>query len=654
MRLTRMPREVSLLIVLFLSTGLPTPAGSTNGSRERGFQLYDAGRFPEAVSELDRVIERHPRDIEALTKRGNCHLRLDRPQRALPDFERVIALSPMNPSAQTDRGIALLMLGRNEEALKSFETAERYWAIPLNAARGLNRNQTRSIESGKSTVHCGMGQAYHRLGRNDEAIDEYNKAIAILATDPNAYIGRGDARVALEQTDLAMADYNEAVRLGPGVSRAYSSRATLLADLGQDDGALADYDRAIQLDPGFAHAYRLRGTLLSRRGQNDRALADFDSAVRLRPDDPGGLKDRGGVLVRLGQYDRAIDDLNKAIALDPSRAGAYLNRGAAFNSLGQYERAIDDLNKAIALEPGNAGAFTNRGLAYYMIGQYERAIESLSEGVRLAPRNAIVHLNRGNVYAKLGFKEQAAGDYETAGRLDPGLIAHYGGPARLLEDMSKQNLAIRDEKKLTLRPDPAELDRLLERGNDLRSRGDWGGAVLEYSRVIEKDPNRADAYVARGWARLCAGDVRCEADARSYLGLKGWRDRLSPYMALLGVLGARQAGNDAAAGTLLDEAIANATPGAWPLPVLRYLRHDFSTASLLESVANETQKTEAHTFVALELLHRGNRKGAREHLDWVRDHGLSRSIAADVASATRERLNQPQDALARTIEKLKP
>ena len=134
MRLTRIPLEVSLMIVLTVSAALPAPAEGRSGSREHGFQLYDAGRLQEAISELDRVIERHPRDIEALTKRGNCHLRLDQPQRALVDFERVIKLSPMNPSAQTDRGIALLMLGRNEDALKCFEKANRYWAIPLNAA----------------------------------------------------------------------------------------------------------------------------------------------------------------------------------------------------------------------------------------------------------------------------------------------------------------------------------------------------------------------------------------------------------------------------------------------------------------------------------------------------------------------------------------
>ena len=390
--------------------------------------------------------------------------------------------------------------------------------------------------------------------------------------------------------------------------------------------------------------------LLSRRGQNDRAIADIEASTRLRPDDAGGFKDRGGVLVRLGQYQRAIDTLNRAIELDPNRAAAYLNRGAAYNGLGQYERAIDDLNKAIALDPKNPGRHTNIGLAYYMIGQYDRAIEDLSEAVRLAPGNAIVHLNRGNVYARLGFKEQAVGDYETVTRLDPRLIAFYGGAAKLLEDMGRNNLAIRDEKKLALQSDPAELELHVEQGNALRVQGDWKGAIAEFDRVIERDPQRAEAYVARGWARFCAGEAGAQTDARSFLNLKGWRDRLSPYMALLGFLGSRRDGQENDARTFLDEAISSSAQTTWPVPVLRFLRHDISANALLEAAASDTQKTEAHTFLALELLQRGDLKKAREHLTWVREKGASRSIATDLAKATLERLDHPQEALSRMIE----
>jgi tetratricopeptide (TPR) repeat protein len=665
MRRRFIPRVVNLGILLTLLTTRPVLADRTAAVRNNGFQLYASGHYREAIAELDRVIQKHPRDIEALIKRGNCYLRLDQPALALTDFDRVTRHGPFFPAALTDRGIALLMLGRNNDALESFHQAIGAWkTAPLmdpasiidgllpvpNLAGSLRGEKSQQIVQGYATAQSGLGQVYHRLGQNQQAVTEYDRAIEIYALDPNAYIGRGDCRAALGDHEQALADYNEAIRLEPNHSRAYSSRGKLLEAMGQDARAEADYDRAIQLDPGFTYALRLRAALLSRHGRNGRAVADVDAATRLRPDDAGGYKDRGGVLVRLGQYQQAIDTLNRAIELDPSRASAYLNRGAAYNGLRQYERAIEDLNKALALDPRNAGAHTNIGLAYYMIGQYERAMEDLSEAVRLTPENAIVHLNRGNVYARLGFKEQAVADYESATRLDPGLIAYYGGSAKLLEEMGRNNLAIRDEKRLALRNDPAELDLHLEQGNLLRSRGDWKGAIGEYDQVIAQQPNRAEVYVARGWTRLCAGETGAQADARSFLDIKGWRDRISPYMALLSFFGSREADKENDARTILDEAISSSPEATWPVPVLRFLRHEISAEALLKAAGSEAQKTEAHTFVGLELLHRGDLKQAREHLNWVRQRGAPNSIATDLAKATLERIDHPQEALSRMID----
>ncbi|MGZ3434084.1 MAG: tetratricopeptide repeat protein, partial [Isosphaeraceae bacterium] len=108
MRLTFVPLEVRLTFLLTLLTTSPALADRTAGARNQGFQLYEAGRYQEAIGALNRVLEKHPRDIETLIKRGNCYLRLDQPARALPDFDRVVRYSPLLPGAITDRGIALL------------------------------------------------------------------------------------------------------------------------------------------------------------------------------------------------------------------------------------------------------------------------------------------------------------------------------------------------------------------------------------------------------------------------------------------------------------------------------------------------------------------------------------------------------------------
>ena len=339
----------------------------------------------------------------------------------------------------------------------------------------------------------------------------------------------------------------------------------------------------------------------------------------------------------MNRFDRAIDDLTEAIRLDPKRATAYLNRGAAYNGLGQYEQAIEDLSQAIELDPENAGAYTNRGLAFFGIGQYDQAVADLSRAIQLAPKNAIPYFNRAEVFARLGLRDRALQDYDMTTRLDPHLVAAYAASARLREQEGQREHAIHDFD-MALQLDPKEVSLYYDRGNARRESGDWRGALADYDRAVMLAPRQADVYVARGWSRLSAGVDGADYDARVYLKLKGWHDGLSPYMAVLAVLGARQAGRPDDGERVLDEAIANLSPRVWPVPVLRYLRGQLSEEALLQAAAGTRQQAEARTFLGFDRLRAGDRAGAIRHLAWARDNGTAGSIAADVARATLNRI----------------
>jgi hypothetical protein len=60
---------------------------------------------------------------------------------------------------------------------------------------------------------------------------------------------------------------------------------------------------------------------------------------------------------------------------------------------------------------------------------------------------------------------------------------------------------------------------------------------------------------------------------------------------------------------------------------------------LLKAATTEIQQTEAHAFLALDLLEDGDRNRALEHLRWMRDHGVAGSIAGDLAKATLRRVD---------------
>jgi tetratricopeptide (TPR) repeat protein len=663
MRHPRIVLAIGVAIVVGVPVSETARANAANEDRLAGIRLYDAGQYREAIPFFDHVLASHKRDLEILIKRGVCYLRCNEAEKALADFDRVNAYSNwgsrvfgggdgLNPLSTWwtmpapdvsfaenwgNRGIALLMLGRDAEALESFRVSTNLWNQPQNQSRAVTSGDRAKILRSRAGAYEGLGQAHLRLGQTELAFQAYSEAISIDQTDANGFAGRADVLVALKLLDAAESDYTKAIRLDAAHSRAYCGRGIARSELGRDEHALADLDRAIALDAQFAKAYSYRGGLHARRGQNELALADYDSLIRLMPDNAGAFKDRGGVLVRMNRFDRAIEDLSEAIRLDPKRATAYQNRGAAFNGLGQYERAIDDLSKAIDLNRENAGAYTNRGLAYFGVGQYDQAVADLSEAIQLAPKNGIPYFNRAEVFARLGLSDRALEDYDVAVRLDPHLSAAYAASARLRGHNGQRDQAIRDFG-MAIQLEPHEASLYYDRGNARRETDDWRGALADYDRAIVVAPKQAETYVARGWSRFCAGVEGADYDARVFIQLKGWHDALSPYMAILTVLGARQARRPGDADRALEEALANLPPRLWPVPVLRYLHGQINDTALLQAAVTRRQEAEAHAFIGLERLQSSDRASAIAHLQWAKEHGRAGSIALDLARVFRHRL----------------
>jgi tetratricopeptide (TPR) repeat protein len=638
-------------------------AGGTNSARDEGIKLYHAGHYAEALICFDQVLARHGRDLEILVKRGACYLNLNQPEKAIADFDFVNRyaflasrafgptriLDPNSTSLQLgspdlnfaeswgNRGIALLMLDRNEEALESFRTAVSLWNQPqyrsIVGGRGASVNL-----AGRAAAYQGLGQSYHRLGDDQTAIKAYDEAVVIYAGDPNSFAGRGEVFESLRMPDRALSDYSEAIRLDAAHSRAYCGRGIVYFALGRDELALADLDKAISLDSSFAKAYSFRGAIHARQGRNDQALADYDMLIRLLPTRAGAYKDRGGLLVRMKQFERAIDDLNEAVRLDPNRASIYQNRGAAYNGLARYAQAVGDLSKAIELDPENAGAFTNRGLALFALGHYDQSVSDLGAAIQLAPRNAVPYFNRAEVFSRLGERDKAIADYSEAVRLDSRMAAAYAACARLRDENGQRDRAMNDYD-MALKLDPKQVSLYYDRGNVRRETGDWRGALADYDQAVTLDPKRADTYFARGWSRFSAGIEGADYDARVYVSLQGWRDPLSSYMAVLAVLGSRQAGRPTEGDRVLSEALVNLSPRMWPVPVLRYLKGDINEESLLHTALSKRQQTEAHAFIGVVKLQLGDREAARKHLRWAIENGEPGSIAADVARAALSRID---------------
>ena len=212
----------------------------------------------------------------------------------------------------------------------------------------------------------------------DALILVYTEMIALkgeLKDRATTYHNRGVAYSNIGRYEQALTDFDKAIGLNPLCSVFYWNRGKMYRVLGDNDHAIVDFNETIRLKPDDALAYYERGIAYANKAQFCEALADFDEAVELKPDEAVLYCGRGVTYSSIGNHGAAIADFGKAMELDPKNALAYQNCAFAYRHLGQYEQAIRLASRAIRLNPANASAHLERGVAYLLKRHWGRALD---------------------------------------------------------------------------------------------------------------------------------------------------------------------------------------------------------------------------------------------------------------------------------------
>src|SRR5262249_27473010 len=154
--------------------------------------------------------------------------------------------------------------------------------------------------------------ALHSLGLSYLQSGEYALAERALAEavriSPNFAELHGAWAAALSHLGRhqeALTAYDRALAFNPAQAAVWNNRGNALLHLARHAEAVASYARALARKKAYMDAWRHRAFALTLLARLNEALASFDKAIAFKPDDAGLLEDTGHLLMRLNRQAEA-------------------------------------------------------------------------------------------------------------------------------------------------------------------------------------------------------------------------------------------------------------------------------------------------------------------------------------------------------------
>jgi tetratricopeptide (TPR) repeat protein len=262
----------------------------------------------------------------------------------------------------------------NEGATKADVCAEADQALKAGLWESAHRGYVECLTRDAKNLEAlsNLGVTLTRLGRTDDAIQTYRKALAVNPNNPNVHL-------------------NLALALIKGDK--YESAIDQLLPLQKQD---PDNYQVTEL-LAFCYFHLQRYSLAAREAER---------VQRARPDDGANALILGSAYTRMGLYQKAVP----LIALAMKSAGSadgHLIMAQAFLGLRLYRSARDELSQAAALQPDLPGLHSAMGMAKVGLGDSEGSIADFAEALRTDPTDY-----EANYY--MGRLERLEGDPGTA------------------------------------------------------------------------------------------------------------------------------------------------------------------------------------------------------------------------------------------------
>ena len=277
----------------------------------RGYGLFLASNYPEAMKDFDMVLDIKMNDKQSQLLKAECYYYMNK----------------------FDNGI------------EEFNNAEKLW-----------KSTDDNFNNMTAYIKAMRGKCQYKLGKYEVALNELNRALLLDSTVMDTWETFGDVNFTLKNFDTALFYYSKAIELyklnNDNSIYGWVSRGKVYDSLTKHDAAILNYKEAIRIKSFEREPYWLTAESYEKKKNIDSSLIYFQEALaRTDSEDVANLKllnwQIGSMYKKNNKFDDAITYFQKALKIDDHYKEAYADMADCYVENKQYKQSIDPYERAI-------------------------------------------------------------------------------------------------------------------------------------------------------------------------------------------------------------------------------------------------------------------------------------------------------------------
>jgi tetratricopeptide (TPR) repeat protein/predicted Ser/Thr protein kinase len=278
-----------------------------------------------------------------------------------------------------------------------------------------------SQDANYALAYAGLSEAYWRKARATK-----DRKWMMLAAQNAEHSARLDPDLVMAHTilgavyrdsgseDQAIPEFQRALALSPQNAEAARQLAELYTTMGKFDEAESLYLRSTQARPTDWYGHLLLGLFYKNRQRYEEATASLNTAKSLAPDNDIVRYNLGAVYRAYGRYNEAIVELREALRIR-SNPTFYAALGGVYFYQHHFAEAVAALETAIDLDPEKYWYWGNLGIySKWAPGNEGKTTAALKRAIELAAKDAEADKTNYSLRASLAEYRARLGDSKAA------------------------------------------------------------------------------------------------------------------------------------------------------------------------------------------------------------------------------------------------